>query len=124
MDTVNQLQNHLISAVFQLDNGLSFKDSTPRLVLKDGTTVSVQASRYHYCTPRDDSGPYTHVECGFPSKVPSDEMLKYAEITDIPTKTVYPYVPIEIVAEWINECGGIADNQLVSVQRANWEIDN
>jgi hypothetical protein len=32
---------------------------------RDGSTLSVQASRYHYSKPRDDKGPYTHVEVGF-----------------------------------------------------------
>lgn len=34
----------------------------PVVVCADGTQLSVQASRYHYCAPRADRGPYTHVE--------------------------------------------------------------
>ena len=41
----------------------------PEIVCKDGTTLSVQASEFHYCTPRDNKGPYTHVEIGFPSTI-------------------------------------------------------
>ena len=30
--------------------------------LKDGTTISVQASKYHHCWPRADSGPWEEFE--------------------------------------------------------------
>ncbi len=28
----------------------------------DGTVLSVQAGHYHYCEPRDNTGPWSHVE--------------------------------------------------------------
>jgi hypothetical protein len=28
----------------------------------DGVEISVQASKYHYCSPKDSTGPWTHVE--------------------------------------------------------------
>lgn len=34
------------------------------LVCKDGTTISVQASEFHYCTPRNNEGPWTEFETG------------------------------------------------------------
>lgn len=42
--------------------------TVPAIECADGFTMSVQASRSHYCTPRNDVGPYTAVEVGFPSK--------------------------------------------------------
>lgn len=36
------------------------------LVCKDGTTLSVQASEYHYCHPRNNDGPWTAFETGTP----------------------------------------------------------
>ena len=33
----------------------------------DGFSMSVQAGKGSYCSPRDDSGPYDSVEVGFPS---------------------------------------------------------
>lgn len=39
----------------------------PLLVCRDGFTMSVQASHTHYCSPRNDYGPYTHVEIDCPS---------------------------------------------------------
>ena len=40
----------------------------PRIRCRDGFEMSVQASRDHYCVPRDDAGPYTHVEVGYTSE--------------------------------------------------------
>ena len=49
----------------------------------DGFTMSVQASRGNYCSPRNDSGPYDSVEVGFPSSF--DVYLhQYAEDPDKP----------------------------------------
>lgn len=62
----------------------------------DGFTMSIQASEYHYCLPRDNEGPYTHVEIGFPSEV-EPLLLPYADEPEEPTQTVYGYVPREVV---------------------------
>lgn len=49
---------------------------------------------------------YESVELGFPST--EDELInEYAEDDSDYTKTVYGYVPIEIVEELINKHGGI-----------------
>lgn len=41
------------------------------LILGDGTRLSVQASRGHYCTPReDDADAYTHVEVAADGPIP------------------------------------------------------
>lgn len=67
---------------------------------------SVQASELHYCEPRcNGAQDYENVELGFPSI--EDELInEYAE-DDPYTKTIYGYVPIEIVEELINKHGGI-----------------
>jgi len=81
---------------------------TAKVRCKDGFTVSVQASKFHYCTPREDRGPYSHVELGFPSAEPPPYVLAYAENQEIPTGTVYGYVPVELVEQMIEEHGGLA----------------
>lgn len=35
---------------------------TKAVVLRDGATLSIQASENHYCTPRTNQGPWTQVE--------------------------------------------------------------
>lgn len=71
-------------------------------VCADGFTISIQASRWHYCVPRETiaTGDYTYVELGFPSE--REKILeKFRE------GTVYPYVPIEVVEKVMQNHGGI-----------------
>lgn len=81
----------------------------PEIVCKDGFRMSVQASRFHYCSPRNDEGPYTAFEVGFPSEK-CEELMPYAESADNPTGTVYGWVPAEVVDEVIRNHGGIVVN--------------
>lgn len=76
--------------------------------LKDGTTLSIQASDGHYSTPRADLSynQYTEFEIGFPSKV-FESILPYAEDPTEPTGTFYCYVPKEIIQDLIDSCGGV-----------------
>lgn len=63
--------------------------------------VSVQASEYHYCTPREDNMEYyEEVELGFPEFLFSEIFIaRYADDKDTPKDTVYPYVPLEDLAQ-------------------------
>lgn len=87
-----------------------------RVVCADGFSVSVQAQQNMYNTPRCNIGPFTEVECGFPSS--KDWMLeRYAEdknapIEDGKVQTVYAYVPIEVVLAVIRRHGGMVGGQL------------
>lgn len=87
----------------------SMPDNLPALKAADGFTVSVQASQYHYCTPRHNEGPYSHVECGYPSELP-DAWAKWAEESDT-TKTVFAYIPIFVVACEFARRGGLINDQ-------------
>ena len=77
----------------------------PHIQCRDGFTMSVQASEFHYCTPKNNIGPWTRVEVGFPSQK-EDLLMDYAEDPDHPTETVYGYVPVEIVIAIIERHGG------------------
>lgn len=80
-----------------------------RLVCKDGFEMSVQASNVHYCSPRvDNATHYTTVEVAFPTAL-EDELIYYAEDRRYPMKTVYGYVPVELVEKIVTKHGGIAD---------------
>jgi hypothetical protein len=94
------------------------KELYPKVICTDGTTLSVQASAYHYSTPRNDYGPYTNVEVGFPSIAPTGKLLDYCEDPDKPTEAVYPYVPLDVVEEFIHEHGGAQATTLW------WKFDN
>jgi hypothetical protein len=95
-------------------NGLGFPDSkghrstfplAPRIVCRDGFSLSVQATHGAYCQPRENLGPWYEVEVGFPSAEP-ENIMEYAEQPEIPTDTVYAYVPIELVEDLIAIHGG------------------
>lgn len=79
------------------------------LKLADGTTLSVQASKFHYCSPRTDLDlycNYSEFEIGFPNvKIP--EILHWAEDSNNPTETVYGWVPIEVIEKLIETRGGV-----------------
>ncbi len=93
------------------------KSKNPQIKCSDGFTMSVQASEFAYCHPREDypSEPYTHVECGYPSSKPTTVALRdYAELcgTDDYCKTVYGYVPIEVVQAELDAHGGIVEGRM------------
>jgi len=70
--------------------------------------MSVQAGEGHYCDPRNNAGPYTHVECGFPSEY-EELIIAYAESRYEPTKSVYGWVPVGVVTNVIAKHGGLID---------------
>ena len=80
-----------------------------RIICKDGFSMSVQASSFHYCSPRIDNAPdYETVEVGFPSK---EEPLLTEYSEDMPdtalTSSVYPHVPANIIFEVIEKHKGM-----------------
>ena len=81
-------------------------DGGPRrqFVCPDGFKVSIQASPYHYCEPKDYDGPYVSVELGFPSAV-VESLVPFAENPDQPTDTIYGWVPIGVVADVLTTHG-------------------
>tara|TARA_Y100000310_G_C20366452_1_gene661427 strand:+ start:40 stop:372 length:333 start_codon:yes stop_codon:yes gene_type:complete len=76
-----------------------------QVVCADAFSVSIQACEGAYCTPRNDIGPYTAVELGFPS-APDSLLDGYAEDSTRPTETVYGWVPVEIASLLIVKHGG------------------
>jgi hypothetical protein len=108
---VAELQRRLDPAARRRDLHGSFGehlDHVPSIVCADGLKMSVQASAYHYCAPRDSAGPWWQVEVGFPSRAVA-EIAEYAEEPGRPTDTVYGYVPLECVARAIISAGGFAE---------------
>lgn len=77
-----------------------------RIECADGFSLSVQASEMHYCSPRQNEGPWDSVELGFPSEV-EEMLLDYAESPEAPTETVYGHVPLELVEALVEKHGGI-----------------
>jgi len=82
----------------------------PRIYCNDGFYMSVQGSKGHYCSPRENVKYYTSLEVGYPSEK-VDEFMKYAENKHQPTDTVYGWVPSETIQEVIDQHGGIDVNK-------------
>ena len=74
---------------------------TPHVMCDDGFTMSVQAGKGLYSSPRDTSDYYEEVEVGYPSEDESS-LEDYADGSG-----VYAYVPCSIVDEIIEKHGGI-----------------
>lgn len=70
----------------------------------DGFSLSINASRGGYCTPRADTGPYVSVEVGYPSGPVPAGWQQYA----VPASAgkVYGWVPVEMVRRLIASHGG------------------
>ena len=98
-----------------------------RVVCADGFTVSVQAAEGSYCSPRNNTGPWSSVECGFPNE--KDPVLEaYAEDPSAGTKrtdyktgemietglvqTVYGWVPSQVVLGILESHGGVVSGEL------------
>jgi len=82
-----------------------------RVECKDGFSMSVQAHEGAYCEPRNNEGPYHHVEVGFPSEY-EELLIAYAEDRSSATRTVYGYVPVQVVVNVLAKHGGMTDGQL------------
>lgn len=87
----------------------------PRIVLKNGVSLSVQANQYAYCEPRKSLGipwhKYKSVDVGFieDSEGNTFEMPpEWRQYSDNGTLTsdVYGYVPVELVNKFIDDNGG------------------
>lgn len=80
-----------------------------KLVCKNGLTLSVQASFFHYCSPREDSlSHYDSVEVGYPSRK-VDDLMEYAERPETPTETVYGWVPVDVINKIVDDNGGVSE---------------
>lgn len=88
----------------------------PRVFCNDGTSLSIQASRGHYCQPREDEGPYWAMEVGFIKDANGNELTppeSWAEYADGPKfpNDVYGYVPVEMIDAFIADHGGLRTEQ-------------
>jgi len=95
---------------FAYYGGVRCKSLAEYIECKDGAILSVQASSVHHCTPESESGPYSHVQVSYMTKAPPGFWYDYID-GDFPFKVrdrVYGYIPVEVVAEYIESHGGEA----------------
>ena len=82
-----------------------------RLKLKDGTSMSVQASRNHLCEPlktimSEEDGDYTEVEI-YADKSDFSELADRGETSP----SIYGYVEVELLEELVKNHGGILEEE-------------
>ena len=122
-----------------------YQTKRPRVFCKDGYSVSIQASEYHYCEPKYSQIPpkengrwlIYNDNCFFgddpreeffsPDYIPyktvelgypseADELInEFAEGDDY-TNTVYAHVPVEVVEQLIEKHGGFLETRNVRNQ--------
>ena len=80
------------------------------ILCNDGETASIQASCANYSTPKKCGVDiYDNIEAGFPSVYPPQSWMKYCEDSTDPLNTVYPFMPAQLVWEFVQEHGGLSD---------------
>lgn len=72
----------------------------PQVIGQDGRVWSIQASKYHYCQPREDAGPYYLVEVGI---MDGGEAPELAQWQDGDGSFVHGYVPVEVIERLVGE---------------------
>lgn len=101
--------------MFDIMSSMGMKPKSKRVVFNNGSSISIQASEDHYNEPRDNEGPYSSVELGFPSEdceLP-ESVLRYMEMgSDDPVSSVFGFVPASAVVELIELNGGIVSGQV------------
>lgn len=110
--TEQELNKMLSNARIKRYQEYTIKDNIKRIEMADGESLSVQASSSHYCEPREDIAYWTHVEVGYPSVSPPETWSEYFDgdwDNSDGTDSVYGYVPIDLVIDFINEHGGLAN---------------
>lgn len=83
----------------------------PSVRFLDGTTASIQASSSHHCKPRNDLGPYSHVEV---SRLTSPPPRHWSQWRGGPEteEGMYLQVPAAEVLGLIHDHGGLMEGEL------------
>ena len=81
----------------------------PHIVCTDGFTMSVQVGYSLYSEPKKVAKRYSKVEIGYPSERESllEEYVESFYVTPDFTDSIYPYVPVKVVAKVLKKHGGI-----------------
>lgn len=96
--------NEFFKATLEYNENGDMQLIRPQIICGDGTSLSVQASFYHYCSPRKDGyGHYYLVEVGYPSAEVPPSWKEYQD----GDSSVYGYIPVYLVEEYISLHGEI-----------------
>lgn len=98
-EIVADIQAHLNTAEVIGFGVQQFRLPVPAIQCRDGVEFSIQASNMTYCVPRNNTGPWTHVEVM--TVTPGAQARNWEQGED----SIGAYVPIEAVAKEIYERG-------------------
>jgi hypothetical protein len=99
---VEQIQDHLGSAtLIALSDGREYREPLSPVNCNDGTVLSIQAGASLYSTPRNNAGPWTHVEV---MVISSDSTPQNFSVS---SDGVGAFISVEDVAREILYRGGI-----------------
>jgi uncharacterized membrane protein len=91
---------------------MKMKELNNAIPYKDGE-MSIQASEFHYCYPKNDKGPYTQVEVAVFDKdgerTKEDALKDYADDKDS-NEPVYGYVPYGTIIDLLKKDGYTDEN--------------
>lgn len=104
---LEQINQELKSFISKTNNNIK----RPRIIMKDGVNMSLQASAFHFCKPQISAlNDYEEFEIGYPSKI-IEQLKDYAEYQVEDEKeylnSVYPLVPKDVIIDILYEHGGI-----------------
>lgn len=80
----------------------------PKIVCRDGFTLSVQAGDFCDCTPRCNGNDVDYITCevGYPSEE-EELLLPFKSFKDeISTEAIYSYTPVSVIEDVIKKHGG------------------
>ena len=82
------------------------------VICKDGFRISIQAGSSKYSSPRSSNAEkYEALELGYPSHK-DDLILGWAEQPEMPTQTVYGYVPVNTIYLLLTKHGGVVEGEV------------
>lgn len=103
-----ELRDALTEAVYAAVGLHLPKPLDPPVRCKDGTTLSVQASKGHYCTPKSDVGPYESKEVAY-LEDKDGKAIEAPEDWGMGSDGVYGWVPCDKIEAFIAAHGGRAE---------------
>jgi hypothetical protein len=90
---------------------VNFKELNPAVPFRGGK-ISIQASEFHYSTPKNDKGPYSQYEVG--AWDTDGHWLKLPELREDNQDTVYGYIDKDKVVSLLKS-DGYSDNQIKNI---------
>lgn len=97
--------------VFSLGEDFSYLEPRLPVVCKDGFTLSIQASKYSYSSPKSDNAEvYTHVEVGYFEENEEDIIKYLGRVSN--SECIVSNAPVVAVQKLLDSHGGIDENLL------------